>query len=77
MSYEERDVVLTFNHQEIIAVIAVSDEDFFPGVFLALLAKKIDILQTSNPKRLSYRRPDRSRPYIPNQIYQTPQHTEF
>lgn len=77
MSYEEKDVILTFNHQEIIAVIAVSNEDFFPGVFLALLAKKTHLLQTANPKRLSYRRPDRSQPYIPNQIYQSQQHTEF
>lgn len=77
MSYEEKDVILTFNHQEIIAVIAVSDEDFFPGVFLALLAKKTHLLQTANPKWLSYRRPDRSQPYIPSQIYQSQQHTEF
>lgn len=40
MMCEKKDVVLTFNHQEIIAVIAVSDEDFFSGFFSAFLAKR-------------------------------------
>lgn len=76
---EKKDVILTFNHQEIIAMIAVCDEDFFSGFFSAFLAKASHLLQNlSKPKWLhTYRTPDRSQPYIPNQIYQIPQHTEF
>lgn len=51
---KKKDVVPTFNHQEIIAVIAVCDEYFFSDFFSAFLAKGSHLFQNLWSKMASY-----------------------